>query len=229
MGWLTAAAVLCAASTPSAQVRLQSESDRAAFRAWFVWLVDAQFYHPTPDVTDCAALVRHAYGEALTPHTPEWMRRRGILPAPAFPEIDAKPTLHPTAGPSRDTRHRPLFRTAGGALVEFADAQTLIRYNATFIARDAAGARPGDLLYFVQPSQQSPHHLMVYVGRSAFEPEGADWVVYHTGPDGTGPGEVRKTSLAVLRRHPEPRWRPISGNPQFAGIFRLRILAEAGR
>ncbi|MBE3132113.1 MAG: DUF1175 family protein, partial [Acidobacteria bacterium] len=46
------------------QVQLRDESDRAAFLAWFVVMADAQFYHPTSDVTDCAALVRHAVREA---------------------------------------------------------------------------------------------------------------------------------------------------------------------
>ena len=53
------------------QVRLLEETDRTALRQWFVFLADAQFYRPTPDVGDCAALVRHALREALRPHTPE--------------------------------------------------------------------------------------------------------------------------------------------------------------
>jgi uncharacterized protein YfaT (DUF1175 family) len=59
----------------AAQVRLTDASDRAALRAWFVLLADAQFYRHTPDVTDCAALVRHAMREAFRPHTPEWLRQ----------------------------------------------------------------------------------------------------------------------------------------------------------
>ncbi|MGH9217909.1 MAG: DUF1175 family protein, partial [Vicinamibacterales bacterium] len=66
--------VLGASPQPSAQVRLADESDRAAFRAWFVLLADAQFERTTPDVIDCAALVRHAVREALKTHTPAWLR-----------------------------------------------------------------------------------------------------------------------------------------------------------
>ena len=51
-----------------------------------------------------------------------------------------------------------------------------------------------------------------------------DWIVYHTGPDGASPGEVRKVSLADLERHPSPRWRPVAANPAFVGVFRLTIL-----
>jgi uncharacterized protein YfaT (DUF1175 family) len=79
-------------------------------------------------------------------------------------------------------------------------------------------------LYFRQPDQNASDHLMVFVGASSFERAGADWVVYHTGPDAQGPGEVRKIRLADLRQHPSARWRPIPANPRFAGVFRLAIL-----
>ena len=59
---------------PAARPTLDAE-DRAAFLAWFTLLADAQFYRPTTDVVDCAALVRHAAREALREHTPEWLRR----------------------------------------------------------------------------------------------------------------------------------------------------------
>ena len=56
------------------------------------------------------------------------------------------------------------------------------------IGRDVAALRPGDLIYFHQPSQNAPDHLMVFVGSSSFEPEGRDWVVYHTGPETSSAG-----------------------------------------
>jgi len=213
--------LLCAlsAQTP-AQVRLADESDRAAFRAWFVLLADAQFYRATPDVTDCAALVRHAAREALRPHTPEW-RRQAALPRsgafPAFPDVRAKTTMADGGGLA-------LFRVSDGTparYAEFADARTIIRLNARFIGRDAAALRPGDLLFFHQDGQREPDHLMIYVGASPFEPQARDWIVYHTGPP---ENEVRKVRLADLQRHPAPRWRPLSNNPGFVGVFRLEML-----
>jgi uncharacterized protein YfaT (DUF1175 family) len=197
-------------------VRLADASDRDAFRAWFVYLADAQFYRPTPDVIDCAALVRHAAREALRAHTPEWMRGAALPMPRAYPDVRARP---PMAGDGL-----ALFRVSAGEpprYGEFADAQTLIRLNARFVSRDRESARPGDLLYFHQPSQHAPHHVMVVVGASAFEPEGRDWIVYHTGPTGADPGEVRKVRLADLARHPSPRWRPHPDNPSFVGVFRL--------
>jgi uncharacterized protein len=221
----SAASVLCLwllTTASAAQVRFADASDREAFRAWFVYLADAQFYRQTPDVVDCAALVRHAAREALRPHTPEWMRAAALPAARSWPDVRARPPVVDSG--------LALFRVSSSApsrYAEFADAQTLIRLNARFVSRDPAAARPGDLLYFHQPSQQAPHHVMVVVGASVFEPVGRDWVVYHTGPTRAeagrpgAPGEVRKVRLEDLARHPAPRWRPRPDNPNFIGVFRL--------
>lgn len=217
---LAAVLVVAGGSTlASAQVRLGDESDRAAFRAWFTLLADAQFDRPAAEVIDCASLVRFAMREALRAHTPAWHRRIGLPFAPQFPDVRSAPTA--TAD------HLPLFRVTGTTpprYAEFADARTLIALNSVPMGRDARQARPGDLLYFRQPSQAQPDHLMVMVGASHFEAEGRDWVVYHTGPTDEGPGEVRKVRLSVLAAHPAPRWRPLAANPQFIGVFRLTAL-----
>jgi uncharacterized protein YfaT (DUF1175 family) len=216
--FLVTAVFLCALATQGtwAQVRLADESDRAAFRAWFVLLADAQFYRTTPDVTDCAALVRHAAREALRPHTPEWMRQAALPMARVFPDVRARTPLAEGG--------LALFRVSDSTparYAEFADARTIIRFNAHLIGRDAGALRPGDLLYFHQPSQDEPDHLMIFVGASPFEPEARDWIVYHTGPPDR---DVRKVRLADLLRHPAPRWRPVSNNPGFVGVFRLEML-----
>ena len=229
-----ATAGLLAGVPISAQIRLADESDRAAFRSWFVLLADAQFERQTADVTDCAGLVRHAVREALRAHTPEWVRRSGLPFAPQFADVRSAPRA------SSDSL--PLFQITPGpspTFAEFADAKTLIHLNARPQGRDVRALRAGDLLYFHQPGQREPDHLMIFVGRSHFEPDGDDWVVYHTGPidpstssgspraqsrgDG-GPGEVRKTRLSTLMQHPSPRWRPVTVNPNFVGVFRLGIL-----
>lgn len=204
---------------PFAQVRLADESDRAAFRSWFVLLADAQFERATPDVSDCAALIRHAYREAMRAHTPEWVRRAALPFAPQFAEV--------RSAPQPGANGWPLFQVADGAkakYAEFADAKTLIALNSRPLGRETRALRAGDLLYFRQPSQKDPDHLMVFVGRSMFEAEGDDWVVYHTGPTDEGPGEVRKVRLATLQQHPAARWRPLQSNPRFVGVYRLAVL-----
>lgn len=214
------AALLFVGSGAAAQVRLADESDRAAFRSWFALLADAQFERTTDDVKDCAGLVRHAVREALRAHTPEWVRRSGLPFAPQFPDVRSAPK----AGPDG----LPLFRVKAGsppAYAEFADAKTLIYLNTRSQGRGTNALQPGDLLFFHQQGQtEQPDHLMVFIGRSAFEQDGSDWVVYHTGPIDGGAGEVRKARLSALAQHPSPRWRPTAANPNFVGVYRLSML-----
>ena len=215
----TLALVVCASPLGFAQLHLSDASDRAAVRSWFVLLADAQFERQAPEVIDCAALVRFAYREALRAHTPEWARRIDLPFTPTFPDV--------RSGPKPGANGWPLFRVSPGASArygQFADARTLIRLNTRALGRDVSAAQPGDLLYFHQPEQQQPDHVMVFVGRSFFDPEAHDWVVYHTGPSADGPGEVRKVRLRDLQQHPSPRWRPLTVNRQFVGVFRLAAL-----
>ena len=79
-------------------------------------------------------------------------------------------------------------------------------------------------MYFRQDASDNPAHLMVVVGESRYVDNGRDWLVYHTGPEGQHPGEVRKVSIADLQRHPSPRWRPVAENDAFIGVMRLAIL-----
>ena len=216
---LCALCVLALCAPAGAQLRLADQSDRAAFRAWFVLLADAQFERAADEVTDCAALVRFAFREALRAHTPEWARRVALPVAPTFPDVRSAPRAGADGW--------PLFRVSAGTpakYAEFADARTLIQLNARRLGRDTAALQPGDLIYFRQPEQRQPEHLMVFVGRSFFDPDHDDWIVYHTGPSDTGPGEVRKVRLRDLQQHPSPRWRPLAANDRFAGVFRLSAL-----
>jgi uncharacterized protein YfaT (DUF1175 family) len=198
------------------------ETDRSAFRSWFTFLADAQFERRAPEVTDCAALVRYAYREALRPHSAEWYRRNALPLAVSYPDVRHAPAASANGWPLFRVSHDP------DRFAEFADAATIVRLNARLIARDPRAARPGDLLYFHQEGAYAPDHLMVFVGPSAFDPSRRDWILYHTGPDAGTPGEVRKVSLEDLEHHPSARWRPSPSNHAFAGVFRLAIL-DAGR
>jgi uncharacterized protein YfaT (DUF1175 family) len=66
---------------------------------------------------------------------------------------------------------------------------------------------------------------MIFVGRGTGQ-SGDDWVVYHTGPDGKWPGEIRRVTLSSLVHHPDPRWRPLARNQNFLGVYRWNILRE---
>jgi uncharacterized protein len=216
-------------------LRLDSGSDREAFRAWFTAIAEYQVLRPAQDlpaeVNDCAALLRYAYRGALHIHTADWLAENK-LEALAY-----LPSVHKYAYP-RTPLGALLFRVrppAAGedpktAFAEFADAKTLWQFNTYFVSRDVRLARPGDLLFFRQSEQGSPYHSMIFVGRSQLlrgsgEDEGV--LVYHTGPIGKSTGEMRRTTVAELLEHPSPRWRPALGNPNFLGVFRWNILREA--
>ena len=213
---MTLAAVMAIAAVADGQIRLRDETDRRAFRSWFTFLTDAQFYRPDADVTDCAGLVRHAVREALKPHTPEWHRLAALPLTPPFPDIRSQ------VQPRLDGW--PLFRVDGARYAEFADGNNIVGFNTRRIGTDSGALRPGDMLYFRQQEQTAPDHLMVFVGTPLFERDGRDWIVYHTGPTNGSAGEVRKALPADLRHHPVARWRPLPHNPAFVCIYRLVLL-----
>jgi uncharacterized protein YfaT (DUF1175 family) len=77
---------------------------------------------------------------------------------------------------------------------------------------------------------------MIFIGTGEWAPDrpstnvgpqnAIKYVVYHTGPDGKNPGEMRRMTLADLLNHPSPKWRPVPGNDNFLGVYRWNILRE---
>jgi len=211
--------------------RLDSGQDRENFARWFTFLAETQYYATSPrtriEVQDCAALVRFAFRNSLVAHSPAWREDAGLPYDPGFGDITK---YHYPNGPLG----RALFRTrpgpitpgdlAQGAFAEFADSATLLRYNTFLISRDVSAARPGDLLFFHQPVQREPFHTMMFVGKSYYQPQGADWIVYHTGDLNGHRGEIREVQTGTLLAHPDLRWRPLLNNPNFLGVYRLEIL-----
>jgi uncharacterized protein YfaT (DUF1175 family) len=108
--------------------------------------------------------------------------------------------------------------------VEFADSATLLHYNTYLISRDVRAAAPGDLLFFHQPVLREPFHTMLFVGKSYYQPQGSDWIVYHTGDMDGHRGELREVQTGTLLYHPDLHWRPLMNNPNFLGVYRLEIL-----
>lgn len=213
---------------------LRSFNDREGFRRWFTWIAEMQFYKLSEEWNtgqrDCAGLVRFAWRESLRKHDRAWYQRMGENYDPVAPDVSVSLASEPL--------REKLFRTmpgnyssrdvVEGKFSEFADAQTLKMFNATFVSRDRQQARPGDLLFFHQPwVQKFPYHVMVFLGEPRLAGENArDWVVYHTGASPQDTGEVKKVRLAVLDQHPNKRWRPLLTNPNFLGFYRLKILDQ---
>ena len=211
--------------------RLDLAADRENFTRWLTFLAESLYYHPAPraleEVQDCAALIRYAYRNALVAHTPAWRRAAGVPYEPGFGDV------HKFAYPAWPLG-RGLFRTRAGplspadfergAFAEFADAATLFQYNTFPVSRDLGAARRGDLLFFFQPAQQEPYHVILFVGPSHFQPHDTDWLIYHTGDLDGRPGEIRHLRASLLFEHPDPRWRPLAANPRFLGVFRFNLL-----
>jgi uncharacterized protein YfaT (DUF1175 family) len=214
-------------------LRLGDEADRFAFTEWFTFLAEAQYCKP-PDqlpaeIVDCAALIRFAFREALREHNGAWAAGLGLTAVPGVSGVKKYQYPFTLLGAA-------LFRVkpgpmeppdlSSGAFAEFADAETLMRRNASFVSRDIGRAAAGDLLFFRQLGQHLPFHAMIHIGRSHFEIDAAPQVVYHTGPAGGSRGEIRRLSVQDLLRHPSPQWRPYTGNSNFLGVYRWNILRD---
>jgi uncharacterized protein YfaT (DUF1175 family) len=229
-------------------VRLARPEDRARFVRWLTYLAELQYYSPSSaaaaETHDCAGLIRFAFRNALAAHNAPWHRSIEVRPAGRALQNVAEGGTGKEAeldfGDLREFTYPEwplgsyLFRTRAGplepgdlshgAFAEFADAAALLHYNAFFIARDVRAARPGDLLFYNQPGQTETYHAMLFVGQSYFQPDGTDWVVYHTGDLNGRPGEVRELEVQVLMQHPDPRWRPRASNARFLGVYRFEML-----
>jgi uncharacterized protein len=217
-------------------LHLDSAADREAFQGWFTAIAEYQALRPPHDVpaeiVDCAALLRYAYRSALHVHTADWLAENKLEALAYLPSV--RKYAYP-----RTPLGAALFRVRQAAdendarrvFAEFADAKTLWQLNTFFVSRDVRLARPGDILFFRRLEQSSPgvYHSMILVGPSQFDKnaEGETILVYHTGPIGKSPGEMRRTSVAELLEHPSPRWRPAPGNPNFLGVYRWNILRAA--
>jgi hypothetical protein len=215
------------------RARLDTAQDRENFVRWFTFLGEAQYYRQSApareEIQDCSALIRYAYRNALVAHTPAWRRAASLPYEPGFGDV--RKFVYPYGALGRG-----LFRTRAGpfdpcdldrgGFAEFADSAALRRYNAFPISRDIRAARAGDLLFFFQPGQREPCHAMLFVGSSYFQPQGSDWIVYHTGdPALRGRrGEIRTVRASLLLRHPNPAWRPFLENPRFLGVYRWNLL-----
>ncbi|MEP7270271.1 MAG: DUF1175 family protein [Acidobacteriota bacterium] len=203
---------------------------------------------------DCAGLVRFAWRESLRSHDRGWIKSIGGFTEPVAPDVRGLQLEAGLLGEKLFRTKFGQFRETDltdGTFSEFADARTLKNYNVNFVSRDRRQAQTGDLLFYHQPwTQRFPFHVMVFLGEARNAPEGAhDWVVYHTGsgvafgaraheeappasaadrvtPSGgtTEHDTIKKVRLSVLDQHPNVRWRPLPGNANFLGFYRLKIL-----
>jgi len=215
--------------TPDA-LRLHSTADRLAFRNWLAALADTAAALPSSrvprEIDDCAALLRWSYRGALHAHDEAWQSGQPFDALPPLPSIEQYAYPFTPVGANL-FRVRPGPYAPGdpedGAFAQFADAQSLLRFNTFFVTHDLRAAKTGDILFYRQLEQNSPFHSMILTG------SGHNWAVYHTGPIGREGGEVRRVTLDDLLHHPDRRWRPLPENSNFLGVYRWNILREDSR
>jgi uncharacterized protein YfaT (DUF1175 family) len=182
----------------------------AAFRAWFVRIVDQQIHQgPSPHWAqrDCAGLVRFAAMQALREHDANWRRANGMNSAADAGRLPPEPRLN--------ERQRALathWMRIDGSVGAYASAIALVQHNSRFVSRDVNQALPGDLLFFDQGHDQ---HLMIWLDRS---------IAYHTGTVTSADTGLRAVSVSDLLRWKDSRWIPFEGNPNFAGVYRFNFL-----
>lgn len=216
-------------------LRLDDPADRDAFRRWFILLAEVEAAQPADklpaEINDCAGLIRFAYREALRAHDADWMARQDLRTIPGIASVEKYQYPFTPLGAALWRVQPGSFQAAdlaSGAFAQFADAKALKDLNMHFISKELHLARPGDVLFYRQPQQNSPYHSMIFVGRSQLEPELEDpMVIYHTGAIAGGKGEIRVLRVRDLLNFPSPRWRPLPGNKNFLGVYRWNILREA--
>jgi uncharacterized protein YfaT (DUF1175 family) len=215
-------------------LRLDQEHDQLTFRRWFTFLAEAQYFQTAAErpaeIKDCAALIRYAYREALRLHDSSWTTDARLPILPALESVAKYQYPRTPMGASLfRVRPGPFLPSdlADGSFSQFADAQTLKCLNTHFITRDLSRALPGDLLFYRQPTEHMPFHGMIFVGRSQIGTDSASYVLYHTGPADSDPGEIKRLRTDELISYPEPQWRPLGPNSSFLGVYRWNILRKA--
>jgi uncharacterized protein len=211
-------------------LRLHDATDRAAFRGWFTLLAETQYFRATNlprEIDDCAALLRFSYREALRRHDSAWASGMSLPVAPRAGEVRQYHYPYTPLGASLFRVRDGSFAVSDlndGAFAEFADAKTLWREDTYNVGRDLGRARPGDLIFFRQSDDHTTYHAMIFIGASQIEPGPEKYFVYHTGPQGKEPGEMRRLTVSELMNFPDARWRPVASNPAFLGVYRWNIL-----
>ncbi len=217
-------------------MRLDSEQDRAAFRRWFTFLAEAQYFNAVKnrpaEIVDCASLLRYCYREALRAHDSVWASDAHLPLVPAFASVKKYNYPYTPLSASLFRIRIGAFTRANlndGSFAQFADAEMLERFNMYRVSRDLRRAQQGDLLFFRRRiGENAPSfHSMIFLGHSEIQPSATQYVVYDTGRDGAKTGQIRLLRVEDLLRFPDPEWRPVAANPQFLGVFRWNILRDS--
>lgn len=209
-----------------------NSSAGASFREWFCVIAESQFFKPSDvwyDVhKDCAGLIEFSFREALKKHDKAWAKNYKYLTdfniddtrGYYYPNVPflGKRVFRITDGPFDPNQvQRDYSAAANGSAIRL--------HCMKFVSRNVQDARKGDILFFFHDDNlKMPSHAMIYVNdRGSIDPLDG-YLIYHTGPGDNSQGIIKKVLLRDLLRHPDPSWRPSSGNGGFLGVYRWKIL-----
>ncbi|AVQ11420.1 PF06672 family protein [Leptospira santarosai] len=192
---------------------LRSEESRQAFRQWFIQIALSQYLKETGSWNlqerDCSGLIRFSYKEALKNHDLSWQKKIGILLDRNIPDV--REFLYPDI-PFIGIN---LFRTGPQTFGTFANAESLEKYNTSFVSKELESGLPGDILFFREDRGNGTNfHSMILVEENKTNP----LLLYHTGSR-RGIQLIRANEL-----HKSNRFTPEPSNPSFLGMYRFRIL-----
>src|SRR5947209_19010965 len=111
-------------------LRLDSATDREAFRGWFTAIAEYQALRPPQElpaeINDCAALLRYAYRGALHAHNEVWLEENQLGALAYLPSVRKYRYPHTVLGAALFRVRPDLSREhPRQAFAEFADAKTL--------------------------------------------------------------------------------------------------------
>ena len=208
---------------------LNNESDRRSFRLWFVRIADSQFLKRdnswNGQERDCSGLIRYSYREALKKHNELWNKRTGIIIDKNLSDIKSfnypkvpilGKNIFQVSASTKQKVHKVSFEKNRNYYFSiFADAESLLKYNTSFVSRNISDALMGDLLFFVRKKDgKNIYHSMI-VSQNELD---KIIIIYHTGDN----NNLKRIKSDYLKN--SLIFNPISENKNFLGVYRFKIL-----
>ncbi|TGL60873.1 DUF1175 family protein [Leptospira sarikeiensis] len=192
---------------------LRTETDRKAFRDWFIRIALSQYLKENSSWNskerDCSGLIRFAYKESLKAHTQDWQTKTGIVLDKNLPDV------REFQYPDIPYIGKNLFRIGDGKFGEFADAESLEKFHTFFVSRELESGLAGDILFFRSDRGVGTNfHSMILVEGEDKNPK----LLYHTGSD----RGIKLIHAKELER--SQLFSPEKSNRNFLGVYRFRIL-----
>lgn len=198
-------------------LELQDSNLQALFLQRFLLIAELQLIAVSPawqsQQRDCAGLVRFSYMQALQQPSTRWFNRTGLQSLKGLPAVDYPWPVY------RILMRQPFKVIPGkyastGQFSNFADAEHLLKHNTEYISKELSDGKPGDLLFFFNPSREdTPYHTMLL---TQVKPEYQ--VIYHTGSE----AGLKKVKISYLQHSPD--FYPQKGNRNFMGVYRFKII-----